>query len=137
MALTDMVCRTSNPGAKRRKLSDGGGLQLWVQTTGSRLWQLAYRFKGRQRQIALGPYPQVSLAEARYRREEIHRLLREGKDPAAQPTPEKAQATFKDVAEEFLHKREAEGIAAITLHKKRWLLDHPNAQNAEKRWAGI
>ncbi len=59
MPLTDMTCRTAKPVPTRRKLSDGDGLQLWVQPNGSRLWQLAYRFNGKQRQIALGPYPDV------------------------------------------------------------------------------
>ena len=83
MALTDAVCRSAKPGPKRRKLSDGGGLQLWVQTSGARLWQLAYRFHGRQRQLALGAYPDLSLAEARVKREDARRLLRTGGDPAA------------------------------------------------------
>jgi hypothetical protein len=82
MPLTDMACRTAKPGPKRRKLSDGEGLQLWVQPNGSRLWQLAYRFNGRQKQMSLGPYPDVSLAEARDRRFAARRLLRDGIDPA-------------------------------------------------------
>jgi hypothetical protein len=83
MPLTDAVCRSAKPGPKRRKLSDGGGLQLWVQTSGSRLWQLIYRFNGNQRQVPLGAYPQLSLAEARIKREDLKRLLRDGRDPAA------------------------------------------------------
>ena len=53
-----------------RRMSDGGELQLWVQTSGARLWQLAYRHDGRQRQLALGAYPELSLAGARIKREE-------------------------------------------------------------------
>ena len=83
MALTDAVCRSAKPGPKRRKFSDGGGLQLWVQTSGARLWQFVYRFQGRQRQLALGRYPEISLAEARIKREDARRLLRAGDDPAA------------------------------------------------------
>lgn len=45
MALTDVKCRSAKAGPARLKLSDGGGLQLWVQTNGARLWQLAYRFR--------------------------------------------------------------------------------------------
>ncbi len=52
--LTDAVWGSAKPGPKRRRLSDGGGLQLWVQTSGSRLWQLIYRFNGNQRPAALG-----------------------------------------------------------------------------------
>jgi hypothetical protein len=56
MALTDVKCRGTKPGKVRQKLSDGGGLQLWVQPNGSRLWQLIYQFEGKQAQMALGPY---------------------------------------------------------------------------------
>ena len=73
MTLTDAVCRSAKPGPKRRKLSDESGLQLWVQSSGARLWQLAYRFDGRQRQLALGAYPDLSLAEARIKREDANR----------------------------------------------------------------
>ena len=122
MALTDAVCRSAKPGPRRRKLSDGGGLQLWVQTSGARLWQLAYRFQGRQRQLALGRYPEISLAEARIKREDARRLLRAGDDPAAAarraPRP---GDTFKYVAHEFIEKCRSEKLAAITIEKKEWL----------------
>ncbi|TJV21633.1 MAG: DUF4102 domain-containing protein, partial [Mesorhizobium sp.] len=57
MALSDVKCRNARPASKLLKLSDGGGLQLWVQPTGSRLWRLAYRFDGKQKLLALGSYP--------------------------------------------------------------------------------
>ena len=124
MALTDAVCRSAKPGPKRRKLSDGGGLQLWVQTSGARLWQLAYRFQGRQRQLALGRYPEISLAEARIKREDARRLLRAGDDPAAiarrAPRP---GDTFREVANEFIAKCRSEQLAEITVGKKIWLLE--------------
>lgn len=56
MTLTDAKCRAEKPGASRRKLSDGQGLQFWVQPNGSKLWQLVYQFGGKQRQLSLGPY---------------------------------------------------------------------------------
>lgn len=56
MALTDVKCRGTKPGKVRQKLSDGGGLQLWIQPNGSRPWQLIYQHEGKQAQIALGPY---------------------------------------------------------------------------------
>ena len=58
MALTDVKCRGTKPGKVRQKLSDGG-LQLWIQPNGSRLWQLIYQFEGKQSQMALGRYPEV------------------------------------------------------------------------------
>ena len=81
MPLTDAECRAPRPAAKLQKLTDGGGLQLWVQPGGARLWWLAYRFGGKQKLLALGVYPKVSLARARQAREDAKRLLAEGTDP--------------------------------------------------------
>ncbi|WP_436094399.1 Arm DNA-binding domain-containing protein [Bosea sp. LjRoot237] len=78
MRLTDAAIRGAKPGGSRRKLSDGGGLQLWVEASGARLWSLAYRFDGKQKRLPLGPYPDVPLREARDRRDDAKRLLREG-----------------------------------------------------------
>jgi integrase len=128
MPLTDMACRTAKSGPTRKKLTDGDGLQLWVQPNGSRLWQLAYRFNGRQKQMALGPYPEVSLAEARDKRTEARRLLRDGVDPAERKKKVAEEAkplsgdTFKDIAEEFMAKCRREQLADRTLGKKEWLL---------------
>ena len=84
MALTDVKCRGAKPGKTRVKLSDGGGLQFWVQPNGSRLWQLVYQYQGKQAQMALGPYPQVTLIEARALREEAKSKIRAGIDPTAE-----------------------------------------------------
>lgn len=124
MPLSDLKCRNARPGPKLRKLSDGGGLQLWVQPTGSRLWRLAYRFGGKQKLLALGIYPIVSLAEARQEREDAKRLLQAGIDPSQQ-RKEDAQRlgdTFRIVAEEYVAKLEQEGRAERTLRKVQWIL---------------
>jgi hypothetical protein len=128
MPLTDAACRAAKPGPLRRKMTDGGGLQLWVQPNGSRLWQLAYRYRGKQRQLALGPYPAVSLLEAREKREAAKKQLREGIDPSAAVRLLKAQEeappdTFKAVAQQFVEKAKREGKAAATITKKEWLLE--------------
>src|SRR5689334_16848663 len=68
MALSDLRCRQTPPTTTLQKLSDGGGLQLWIDSTGGRWWRLAYRFKGKQKLLALGVYPAVSLANARQAR---------------------------------------------------------------------
>ena len=57
MPLTDARCRSAQPGPRLQKLTDGGGLQLWLQPTGARLWRFAYRFDGKQKLLALGVYP--------------------------------------------------------------------------------
>lgn len=55
MSLTDARCGSEKPGATRKKLSDGQGLQLWIQPNGKKLWQLVYQFRGNQKQIAWPP----------------------------------------------------------------------------------
>lgn len=138
MALTDAVCRSAKPGPKRRKLSDGGGLQLWVQTSGSRLWQLIYRFQGKQRQLALGSYPELSLADARIKREDARRLVRAGEDPAtaARRAPRPGD-TFRDVAQELLMKCRSEELSAVTIQKKEWLLEFAYPQLGHRRLSDI
>ena len=129
MALTDAACRAAKSGPERLKLYDGDGLQLWVQKSGSKLWNLAYRFDGKQRQLALGPYPEVGLGEARLQRERARKMLRDGLDPAKNwslaPAKEAlAEApTFKEIALEYIEKRRKEGLATPTMIKKKWLLD--------------
>jgi hypothetical protein len=82
MLLTDRACRTAKPTASSiMKLSDGRGLQLWVHPSGSKLWRLAYRFGQKQKILSLGPYPTVSLADARDEREKAKKRLVKGIDP--------------------------------------------------------
>jgi integrase len=99
---------------------------MLVQTTGSKLWRLAYRFAGKQKSLALGIYPTVSLADARAERDEAKKLLARGIDPSAQRKANKQlgkDSSFRAVAEELIAKLEREGRAQVTLEKKRWLLD--------------
>ena len=68
--LTDTKLKALKPSGKVQKLSDGGGLYIHVSPAGGKLWRLFYRFDGKQKTLALGKYPEVSLAEARNRRDE-------------------------------------------------------------------
>jgi integrase len=118
--------RNAKPSAKPRKLSDGGGLHVLIQPTGGKLWRLAYRFAGKQKTLALGVYPAVSLEEARRRREEAKKLITLSVDPSLQRKADKQagkDSSFRAVAEEVVAKLEREGRAQATLAKKRWLLD--------------
>ncbi len=81
--LTDTRIRTAKPQAKAYKLTDGHGLHLLVNPIGSKLWQLRYRFSGKEKLTALGPYPEVSLAQAREQRDVFRKQLRDGQDPVA------------------------------------------------------
>lgn len=111
------------------KLSDGGGLYLLVRASGAKLWRLNYRYLEKYRTLAFGAWPDVTLADARRRRDEARRLLAAGVDPSHQQKVDLARArveendTFRTVAEEWVAKNEREGLAEITLSKIRWLLD--------------
>lgn len=112
--------------AKLGKSFDGGGLFLHVTDTG-RYWRLKFRYGGKERLMAFGVFPAVSLAEARRQRDEARRLLREGVDPSADRRRKKLQSTigsantFGSIAEEFITtKLVSEGKAAVTVAKARW-----------------
>ncbi len=65
MPLTDIVLRNAKPRDADYKLADGGGLYLLVRPNGSRLWNQAYRYAGKQKKLAIGPYPGVTLVGRR------------------------------------------------------------------------
>jgi hypothetical protein len=126
--LNDTRIRNARPTERDYKLTDFDGLYLLVRRNGSRLWRFAYRLGGKQKQIALGAYPGVTLADARDRREAARRLLASGKDPSVERRLEKIGKaaggnTFREVAEEFLDKQGREGRSEATLSKNRWLLE--------------
>ncbi|MCG9095184.1 tyrosine-type recombinase/integrase [Laribacter hongkongensis] len=95
MPLTDTACRNAKPadGDKPIKLSDGLGLHLLVNTTG-KYWRLAYRFGGKQKTLALGVYPAVSLKDVRERRDEARKLLASGIDPGEARKAQKAAGSL-------------------------------------------
>ncbi|WP_306251786.1 integrase arm-type DNA-binding domain-containing protein [Parvularcula sp. IMCC14364] len=128
MPLNDTQIRKFKSTDKAHRHADGGGLFLEVRPTGSKLWRLAYRFDGKQKLMALGSYPEVTLAKARERRLAARTLLADGVDPMVRSKEEKARArsvnenTFGRIATELLKKHEKDGLAERTLTKKRWLL---------------
>ncbi|MGB8078289.1 MAG: Arm DNA-binding domain-containing protein, partial [Gallionella sp.] len=91
--LTDTAVRKVKGTEKPQKLSDGGGLFLLVEPNGGKYWRLAYRFVGKQKTLALGVYPDVSLADARSRREDARKLLVNDTDPGAVKQAQKAAQT--------------------------------------------
>src|SRR5690349_15274684 len=124
MPLTDVAIRNAKPPQKAIKLSDGGGLFLLIQPSGTKLWRLAYRFAGKQKLLAFGAYPTVSLSDARAQRDAARKHLTDGIDPAVQKKLEKQAkvVTFRLVADELLDKMRREGRAEATLTKTTWLL---------------
>jgi len=84
MPLTDVQVRALESGARIRRLWDTQGLHLECRPTGSKLWIFRFRFGGQQKRLSFGLYPEVSLKEARDRRDAARRQLRDGLDPGAE-----------------------------------------------------
>ncbi|MFC7516591.1 tyrosine-type recombinase/integrase [Herbaspirillum sp. GCM10030257] len=128
MALTDtFLRRVKHSGASAGdKHSDGHGLYLLVKAAG-KYWRMNYRFAGKQKTLALGVYPDVSLAKARQRRDKARTQLAEGVDPSQAKRDEKrtktlaAAQTFEAVAREWLRKTEANREASTHGKVTTWL----------------
>lgn len=107
MPLTDTAARQAKPTDKATKLSDGRGLYLLVNPSGSKLWRWKYRFHGKEKLMPLGQYPEISLARARAACEEARRLLADGQDPMERRKVEKlaklsvADDAFETVARQW------------------------------------
>jgi len=100
MALTELTVKKAKPADKQQKLSDGRGMYLLVHPNGSKYWRMDYRFGGKQKTLALGVYPDISLAQARERREEARKLLANDSDPGAiKRTTKQAQRETLQIAE--------------------------------------
>ncbi len=115
--LTDTKVRTIKPAEKPKKLFDGGGLFLLVTPTGGKLWRLKYRFGGIEKLLALGAYPQTSLADARQKRDDARALMLNGVDPRDIKKAQKAAGaqeneTFEVIAREWHTKFSASWAAS-------------------------
>ncbi|MFZ5748694.1 MAG: tyrosine-type recombinase/integrase, partial [Pseudomonadota bacterium] len=129
MALKDLEIRALQPRDRIYKKADERGLYIEVHPSGSKLWRFKYGYLGKDKRLAFGRYPEVTLAEARQKRDEARQKLREGIDPLAERKREKLMAhykaanTFGDVAQEYIEKMIAEGRADTTTAKAGWLLE--------------
>lgn len=81
MPLTDIAIKSIKPNDKQQKHYDSRGLFLLVTTAGQRYWRLKYRFGGKEKALALGVYPDVSIATARKKRGDAREKLAVGIDP--------------------------------------------------------
>jgi integrase len=110
MNLTDRAVRAATPKERPYKLSDGKGLYLLIEPTGSKLWRLKYRFLGKEKKLALGSYPEVTLSQARDRQLDARRLLANGVDPGEYRKQTRRAAhiaaanTFEVIAREWFAK---------------------------------
>ena len=106
--LTDVDVRNAKADGAPYKLSDGRGMYLLVQPHGARLWRLKYRLGGKEKVYAIGVYDEVSLADARVKRDAARKLISEGKDPTVERRVRRATAgatqgiTFRSIADEWI-----------------------------------
>ena len=125
MALTDTAIRNAKPKDKPYKVADSKGLYLLVNPKGSKLWRIKYRMNGIERKLALGAYPEVTLAEARVARDTARKQLAHTIDPNAAKRQARIEAairarnSFATVADELIEKKGKEGLTAATLDKQR------------------
>ena len=116
MPLSDLKIRKSKQKDKPYRLSDGLGLHIRIQPTGSKLWKFRYQFMGKEKLLSLGQYPTVSLAEARAKRDDAKRLLADGIDPSVQKKLDGIDAHVKAEDVDVLHpvgEPDTEGFAAV------------------------
>lgn len=118
MPLTDTAIKQAKAKDKPYRLADGGGMYLEVTPAGSKYWRLKYRYAGKEKRLALGVYPSVSLKEARDRRSEAKRLLGTGLDPSELKRTrklqifERAENGFEIVAREWFEKNKSSWAAS-------------------------
>jgi integrase len=110
--LTDPKCRAAtSEGRVLRKLADDKGLQLWIHADGRKYWRLRYWIAGKEKSLSLGVYPEVTLKQARLRRDAERKRLADGLDPSAERRAEKLRArlaaenSFEAVAREWYAKQ--------------------------------
>ena len=96
MPLIDLKIRKAKSKEKPHKIFYSEGLYLLIAVTGGKLWRFKYRFDGKEKKIAFGAYPEISLLNARQRRDEARRLLAQGIDPSAARRAQK-QSTIQEV----------------------------------------
>lgn len=119
MSLNHPQIINAKPKEKAYKLSDEKGLFLYVTPTGSRYWRLKYRFNSKEKLLALGVYPEVSLAKAREKRDEARKLLADGIDPSVHRKVmknienERSANSFEIIAREWFAK-----------HSPNWVFSH-------------
>jgi integrase len=119
MPLTNTKIRNAKPGDKTIKLYDERGLYMELSPNGGKWWRLKYRYNGKEKRLSLGVYPDISLKDARDRRDDARKLLANGTDPSANRKAQKEAKgggnCFEAVAREWYAK-----------HSANWTADHGN-----------
>jgi hypothetical protein len=121
------------------KLSDRGGLQLWITPDGVKRWRLAYRLGGARKTLVIVVYPKVGLKDARDARETARKTLAHGQDPSQAKKAAKLERTeagrrsFAAIAEDLLEKKRRDRKAAATLRKFEWFMSFAFRRSAPDR----
>jgi integrase len=130
MSLSDAKARNAKPRTKPYKIADGEGLFLLITPAGSKYWRLRYFIAGKEKLLALGVYPEITLADARDRRTQARKVLAVGNDPGEVKREAKRVATlnntntFEVVAREWYEKRKHEWAAGSVRCKLHYLEKH-------------
>ncbi|MEO8738063.1 MAG: integrase arm-type DNA-binding domain-containing protein [Edaphobacter sp.] len=126
MALTDTEIRKAKAKDTAYRLSDGGGLHLWITPAGGKLWRWKYRFESREKLMSFGGYPDVPLSLARERHMEVRKMLATGIDPMADRKAEKAAAenSFQSIAHAWWdHWQDGKNLRHVVQVKRRMEAD--------------
>lgn len=127
MALTDTQLRNAKPAEKDYTITDGQGLSILITSKGAKGWRFRYRYLGKPKLMSFGTYPEVSLQQARARRDEARTLVADGKDPSEVRKEAKVQAileasnTFEAVATEWHALHNKSKSERHQQRVKRWL----------------
>jgi hypothetical protein len=117
--LTEMQVKSAKAKERDYKLADSEGLYLYVTAKGHRSWRMKYRFAGKERRLVLGAYPDLGLREARDRKVDARKLLREGRDPGIEAVKARVERTVAS-ANTF----EALARGWYALQESRWTPIH-------------
>lgn len=122
--LNDPIIKNAKPPNKTEKLKDGGGLFLYVEPNGSKRWRYRYQFEGKEQLLSLGVYPDVSLKQARAKRDELKEQIKQGINPSAQRKAEKTTPDgyhpncFEIVAREWIEQHKSAWVKTTEDHIK-------------------
>ena len=115
--LTEVKIKNIKPSGKIERYADGGGLYLEVSVAGGKHWRMKYRVDGKEKRLSFGAWPTVSLSEARDKRDDAKKLLRESRDPGTEKQKAKVEReapTFQDIALEYVEKQREVWAASHT-----------------------
>ncbi|WP_155847826.1 tyrosine-type recombinase/integrase [Asticcacaulis benevestitus] len=127
MSLTDSTIRNAQHQSKPKKPYDADGLFMILTPAGGKLWRLKYRYLGCTKVLMLGSYPEISLKDARAKRDDARKLIANSVDPGAEKkrlarlATLTAACTFGVICEEFLELQKSNGRSTTTMVKNRWL----------------